>query len=64
MELPRRTQGNPDGGLWAADEAHFVQRPEGGGGGECRRARGKRSRIGGFCRDRNKRSLSDKKREW
>lgn len=33
MELPRRTQGNPDGGLWAADEAHFVQRPEGGGGG-------------------------------
>lgn len=34
MELPGRTQGNPDGSLWAADIAHFVQRPVGGRGGE------------------------------
>ncbi len=32
MELPGRTQGNPDGSLWAADVAHFVRRPEGGEG--------------------------------
>lgn len=32
MELPRRTQGNPDGSLWAADVAHFVRKPKGGKG--------------------------------
>lgn len=32
MELPGRTQGNPDASLWAADVAHFVRRPVGGGG--------------------------------
>jgi len=26
-----RTHGNPDGGLWAADVAHFVWRPDRGG---------------------------------
>lgn len=32
MELPGRTQGNPGGSLWAADVAHFVQRPKWGMG--------------------------------
>lgn len=32
MELPGRTQGNPDGSLWAADVAHFVRRPSRGEG--------------------------------
>lgn len=27
MELPGKTQGNPDGSLWAADVAHSVQKP-------------------------------------
>lgn len=31
MELPGKSQGNPDGSLWAADVAHSAQKPTGGG---------------------------------
>ena len=36
MELPGRTQGIPDGSIWAADVAHSVRRP-GRGRGEVKK---------------------------